>query len=107
MTVERIGDAQQPVVAVIGTGEPLVVLGAPEDGQHVVIPPTVAPRRGPAVIILPLAADVDPRVHRTSPAARAPLRHVHGEIGRVSWRETVCQYVENPVAAGSFKKKKT
>src|SRR3546814_14993779 len=28
------------------------------------------------------------------------------QIGRASWRERVCQYVEIPVAAGSLKKKK-
>src|SRR3546814_11963986 len=30
----------------------------------------------------------------------------HGEIGRASWRERVCQYVEISVVAVSLKKKK-
>src|SRR3546814_18604639 len=39
--------------------------------------------------------------------ARIDDLHGNNKIGRASWRERVCQYVENSVVAVSIKKKKS
>ena len=76
-----------PPLAMEGVAAALVVLGAPEVGQHVVPAPAVVAFARPAVVVLGLAAHVDHGVDRAraaehlaarlvaAPAAEAGLRH--------------------------------
>lgn len=86
MPKARVAYVQRPVDAVQRPGEPVIVLGAPEERQHVVPAPAVAAGVAPAVVIGRRAADVDHRVHRAAAAERAALRHVHPAAGRVRLR---------------------
>ena len=52
----------------------LVVLGPPEVRQHLVVAPAVESRRRPAVVVGPVAADVDHRVDRAAAAQHPPPR---------------------------------
>ncbi len=77
MGVAAVLDVERPVVTVVRRAEPGVALGADEVRQHVV----VAPARGavlvaPGVVVGPVPADVDHRVHRRAAAERLHPRPV-------------------------------
>ena len=72
-----VGDPQHPRRSMQRRCEPLVRLGADEDGQHILPPPALGARFGPGVVILALPADVDHRIDGGPAAQRAPLRHKH------------------------------
>src|SRR3546814_17778969 len=44
------------------------------------------------------------RTTATKRASAPRARAIAPEVGRASWRERVCQYVEHPVVAGALKK---
>ena len=71
---QRAADAVVPVLAA------LVVLGAPEVRQDFVIAPALAARRGPAVVVGPVAADVDHRVDRAATPEHAAAREVQAPV---------------------------
>src|SRR5690606_762779 len=57
--IARVLDAQRPADAVVGVGPAGVVLGALEVGQDALVVPARAAGLGPAVVVRPVAADVD------------------------------------------------
>jgi hypothetical protein len=79
---------QRPVAAVEGIAAALVAFGLDEVGQHVVVAPAGVAERGPVVVVLALAADVDEAVDRARAAQRlaarpvdAPAVHVRVGVG--------------------------
>ena len=75
-----LGHAERSAHAVEGVLAALVVLGAPEVRQHVVVAPAVEPHRGPLVVVGAVAADVDHRVDRARPADHAAARQVEPAV---------------------------
>ena len=67
-------DMQRAAGAVMVIGPGLVVLGAPEIGQHAVPVPALAAQIGPVVVILAVAAHVEHGVDRAGPAERPAAR---------------------------------
>ena len=70
----QIGDVERPAGAVIIVPAALLVLGAAEIRQHVVIAPADAAELPPIVEILPLPADIDQPVDRAGPAQHFSAR---------------------------------
>jgi hypothetical protein len=70
----QIGDVERATGAVIIVGAALLVLGAAEIGQHVVIAPADAAELAPVVEILFLAADINQAVDRGGAAQHLPAR---------------------------------
>src|SRR5438874_72153 len=70
----QIGDVERAALAVIIVGAALLVLGAAEIRQHVVIAPAEAAELAPIVEILFLAADVDQAVDRGGAAEHLAAR---------------------------------
>ena len=70
----QIGDVERPAGAVIIVRAALLVLGAAEIRQHVVIAPADAAELPPIVEILPLAADIDQPVDRAGAAEHLAAR---------------------------------
>ena len=68
--VQRAADAVGLALAAVE------VLGAPEQRQHVLVGPARAPVVRPAVVVEPVAADVDHPVHRARAAEHLPARPV-------------------------------
>ena len=67
--IDGIGDAQRAAIAVIGVDEALVVLGALEIGQDLLVAPArAAGLRRPGVVVLGVAARVELRVDRRAAA---------------------------------------
>ena len=71
----QIGDVERAAGAVIIVRAALLVLGAAEIRQHVVIAPADAAELPPIVEILPLAADIDQPVDRLEPPSTLPRGH--------------------------------
>src|SRR5262249_59300527 len=70
-----------PAAAVVAVLAALVVLGAAEVGQDVLVAPAVEAHRPPLVVVGPVAADVDHRVQRARPAEDAAARQVVAAVG--------------------------
>ena len=105
--------AQRAVLAVIGIGRALAVLGAPEVGQHVGIAPAAAARLRPAVIVARMAAHIHHAVdgggaaqHAAARMAEPPVVEIRLRLGRVGPVEAVVgeqppearRHVDRPVA---------
>jgi len=67
---------ERPVAAVELARAALVALGTHEVGQHLVVAPARVAERGPVVVVLALAADVDQAVDRARAAQRLAARPV-------------------------------
>ena len=83
-----VRDLERAVRAVEGVRAALVAFGPDEVGQHVVVAPARVAERGPVVVVLALAADVDQAVDRAGAAQRlaarpvdAPAVHVRVRVG--------------------------
>ena len=92
----RLGYRQRAAGAVEGILSALVVLGAAEEGQHVLVAPALRAVRRPLVVVSAVAADVDHRVDRAATAQHAPAREV--EPPTVKARLGLAEQV--PVKAG-------
>jgi len=80
----QIGHVERPAGAVMRVGTALLVLGAAEVGEHVVIRPAGVAELAPQIEILALATDVDQPVDRARPAqhlAARPRQASAGELG--------------------------
>ena len=73
----QIGDAKRSAGAVMLVGAALLVLGAPEIGQHVLVRPAGIAELAPQIEILSLAADVNEPVDRARPAEHLAARPQH------------------------------
>ena len=73
----QIGDAQWSAGAVMLVGAALLMLGAPEIGQHILVRPTGIAELAPQIKILPLAADVDQPVDRARSSEHFAARPQH------------------------------
>ena len=71
-----LAHAQRPADAVVAVRAALVVLGAPEVRQDVLVGPAVVAQRRPLVVVGRVAADVDHRVERARAAEDAAARQV-------------------------------
>ena len=71
-----VGHRERAIAAVESVRTALVALRLDEVGQHVVVAPTRVAQRGPMVVVLALAADVDQAVDRTRAAQGLAARPV-------------------------------
>ena len=70
------GHTQRPACAVVLGLAATEVLGAPEQRQHVLVAPALAPVGRPGVVVAPVAADVDHPVQAARSAEHLPARDV-------------------------------
>ena len=70
----HIGDSERPAAAVHGVGATLLVLGAPEKGQHVFEAPAFVAELAPVVVVLVLAAHIEQAVDRARSAQHLAAR---------------------------------
>ena len=73
----QIRNAQRTAGAVMLVGTALLMLGAPEIGQHILVRPTGIAELAPQIKILPLAADVDQPVDRARSSEHFAARPQH------------------------------
>src|SRR5437764_6967037 len=83
-----LGDRHRPADAVKLVLATLVVLGAPEVRQDLVVAPAVAPGRRPAVVVGTVAADVDHRVDRATASHRSPPGEIQAAVVQTGLRLT-------------------
>jgi hypothetical protein len=93
----NVRNLQRSAAAVEGVGAALVALGLDEVGQHVVVAPAGVAQRGPMVVVLALAADVDEAVDRAGAAQRLAARPVDAPAVHVG----VGVGLEAPVIGGA------
>src|SRR5436305_228605 len=74
------GHRQRSANAVELTLAALVVLGALEVGEDLVIAPALAPARGPLVVVQAVAPDIDHRVDRAAAAEHPPAREIQTAV---------------------------
>ena len=75
-----VGDRERAADAVERVRAALVVLGALEVRQHVVVRPALAPELRPLVVVGAVPAQVDHRVDRARAADHAPARQVEPPV---------------------------
>src|SRR3546814_16555230 len=82
-------------------------LAAPADRAYAAASSATRAWRGPRPSAIPSASTGPPYGHRPAshPALRTSAHRPALEIGRASWRERVCQYVEISEVPESLKKK--
>ena len=72
MAEPMVGHVERAAAGVEAVFQPLVVLGLPEERQHVLVAPALVAELGPVIVVRGVAPDVDHVVDRAGPAERPP-----------------------------------